>query len=196
MIRISFVIALLSAMLLCSSCAEDNDKINGKYTIIVDGGIKRLIGDNLITNRNNIYPNIVDVVHDNRFILIKQLPSKQHHIDYMGFDIYNIYCSYSKYLNDSTQNKSWGGLVSDSTLYRIFKSRGASVNNESADIRIYRSVADSLVTYGSFYKKVFVNDTNYWVIYSPTDTLIGPLTKEEYAAKRNELNIPDGLQIE
>ena len=186
----------LIIMFSCSivSCA-DNDKINGKYTIFVDSGMKRL-RSNVISERKNIYPNIVEITNDNGFVLVKQIPDKKWHINDLGFDLFNIYCFYSNYLKNSAVDKKWDGLESDSVIYHIFKSRGASVENTSNDIRIRLNVADSLIANDPIYKKIFANDTNYWIIYEAKDTLIGPLSKSEYLNKRIELKIPDNLTLD
>ena len=192
--RIKFITALLSVMLLYSSCGED--KINGKYTIFVDGGVKKLNGGNIITERTSVYPNVVDIDHNKEFILVKQLPNKKYYNWNLSSEIYCIYRSYSDFLNDSSASKKWHGLASDSSIYKIFASKGASTENTSADLSISHYLADSLIENDPYYKRIFASGFNYWIIYCPTDTLIGPLTIEEYEAKRKELKIPDDLQIE
>jgi hypothetical protein len=56
--------------------------------------------------------------------------------------------------------------------------------------------ADSLIHSDSFYKSIFRNDINYWIIQITNDSLIGPLTKSEFEATRKELQIPDKLKLD
>lgn len=56
--------------------------------------------------------------------------------------------------------------------------------------------ADSIIANDPYYKKIFSNDTNYWIIQISSDSLIGPLTKSEFEATRKEMNIPDKLKLD
>lgn len=56
--------------------------------------------------------------------------------------------------------------------------------------------ADSLIANDPYYKKIFSNDTNYWIIQIARDSLIGPLTKLEFEVTRKEMNIPDKLKLD
>ncbi|KQS24674.1 hypothetical protein ASG33_23205 [Dyadobacter sp. Leaf189] len=57
-------------------------------------------------------------------------------------------------------------------------------------------VADSLILNDPYYKSIFANTTNYWIISHQNKTMYGPLTKEEYFRKRKELKVPDELKLE
>lgn len=190
-----FVIAsLFLTVVFYYSC--NDDKINGKYTVLVDGGMKRFIGSNIISDRKDVYPNIINIEYSSNFILLKQIPDRVKSKLYLSSDLYNIYCFYSDYLKDSSVGKKWEGHQEDSVVYNIFKSKNASIENTSNDIRIMSEIADSLIEYDPNYQKIFANDTNYWIICEAKDTLIGPLTKSEYLLKRNELKIPDDLKLD
>lgn len=64
------------------------------------------------------------------------------------------------------------------------------------DVEVSEKSADSILTHDPYYLKIFSAKLNYWIIVSRTHELIGPLTKGEYMAKRKELNIPEGLELD
>ncbi len=55
---------------------------------------------------------------------------------------------------------------------------------------------DSLFKNNPYYKKIFANKVNYWIIEKFTDSLIGPLNKLEFDAKRESLGISDKLKFD
>jgi hypothetical protein len=194
--RRSIFIIIVSFILIIFYSSCNDDKINGKYTILADGGMKRLIGGNVVSDRKDVYPDIIDIKYDKNFVLLKQVPDRGKYAMYLSSNLYNLYCAYSNYLKDSVVNKKWEGLQSDSVVYAIFKSRGASIENTSKDIQIRLNVADSLLNHAPNYQKIFANDTNYWIIDEVKDTLIGPLIKSEYLIQMTNLKIPDDLKLD
>ena len=195
MSKLLMATGLLASVVLYTACDPADRKINGKYILFADGGSRRLIGNNIIENRNNIYPNVTDIVYNDRFILLQQVPDRVLCKNLLGEDLYSIFYFYSNFLDDNAQNKRWDGLKGDSVIFNIFRSKGASTKHTSQDIQISLNVADSFLDYDKYYRKICSNDTNYWIIFSPADQLIGPLSKKEYLLKRKDLNIPDDLYL-
>ena len=55
-------------------------------------------------------------------------------------------------------------------------------------------LADSLINNDIYYKQIFDNEINYWIIDNKNEILLGPLQKNEYLNKRNDLEIPQELE--
>jgi len=56
--------------------------------------------------------------------------------------------------------------------------------------------ADSQIKKGTFYQHIFANKINYWIISIARDSLIGPLTKAEFALVSKRLKIPGELKLD
>lgn len=67
--------------------------------------------------------------------------------------------------------------------------------NSKKDIFESEKVADSILKANSFYKKIFANKINFWIIDNKRKILFGPLSKQEYENKRIELNIPENIKL-
>jgi hypothetical protein len=67
--------------------------------------------------------------------------------------------------------------------------------NSDKDFEKIQEIASRQIKYDTFYQKIFAHKYNYWIIYPAKDTIYGPLTKEEYHAKREELHIPKQLKL-
>lgn len=70
------------------------------------------------------------------------------------------------------------------------------LNTGVEDMEVLQKTADSIVTHDPYYIKILSNKINFWIIVNKSHELIGPLTKEEYQLKRDELNIPSALELE
>lgn len=68
-------------------------------------------------------------------------------------------------------------------------------NNSNEDRIKSERVADSILKNEEYYIKIFSQKINYWIILTKKDSLIGPLTKEEYLQKRQQLKVPQELQL-
>jgi hypothetical protein len=55
--------------------------------------------------------------------------------------------------------------------------------------------ADSILKNDEYYKSIFKNKINYWIISLKVNKLYGPLTKAEYLQKRKELKVPNELEF-
>jgi hypothetical protein len=188
-----------------SSCnfGSETEKISGNSFFRNEGkGYRMIMANNTILYKTTIYPDVVSHAYNKNFIIAKQIPEKANWPSLLGSDLYTRYKGHLHYiknpgiLNEEGYKKQKGKIEWDSVNYKMFFERGASDQNSSADMHISRSIADSLIKNDPYYQKIFANEVNYWIIYNPKDTLIGPLTKEEYMIKRKEMKIPDDLQLE
>ena len=55
--------------------------------------------------------------------------------------------------------------------------------------------ADSILTNDEYYKKVFKNKINYWIINNKIDSIFGPYSKQEYYIIRKKLGVPESLYL-
>lgn len=190
-------------MFLSCNLSNETDKISGNSHFVNKGTGYRMISSyNAIIQKTTIYQDVISKAFNEDFIIAKQKPNRRHYVPTLGLDLYTRYKSYMHYiqnpmiLKEEGYRELRGKIEWDSINYKTFFSRGASDKNSSKDIQISWSIADSLINNDPYYKKIFANEINYWIIYNPKDTLIGPLTKEEYIVKRKELKIPEDLQLE
>jgi hypothetical protein len=72
----------------------------------------------------------------------------------------------------------------------------SELNTGHEDFSVLEKSADSILKHDPYYLKIFSSKINFWIIVSKSHELIGPLTKDEYQAKRKELNIPDDLELD
>ncbi len=56
-------------------------------------------------------------------------------------------------------------------------------------------LADSLINNDVYYKQIFDNEINYWIIDNKNEILLGPFQKKKYLHKRNDLKIPQELEL-
>lgn len=56
-------------------------------------------------------------------------------------------------------------------------------------------LADSLISNDVYYKQIFDNEINYWIIDNKYEIPLGPFQKNDYLNKRNELKIPQELEL-
>lgn len=191
-------------LLFFSSCHyHETIRLSG-HSYYISGGLynRRIFSENSLLYKTSIYSDVVAYDYDENYIIVKQLPTTHYASIHIGFDLYNRYTTYASYLADTNifNKKEWsslkGHIESDSVNYRIFHSRGASLENDSMDIHISHSIADSLIHNDPYYKNIYSRSENYWIIINVRDSLIGPLTKEEFLIQRKQLNIPDKLDFE
>jgi len=189
----------------CLSCnlSNETNKMSGNSFFMNKGiGYRMISSNNAILHKTTIYQDVVSMAYNDDFILARQKPNKRHYVPSLGIDLYTRYTSYLHYkdnphiINEEGYKEQKGKIEWDTINYKLFTERGASDKNTSNDIQISWAIADSLINNDPYYKKIFVNEVNYWIIYNRKDTLMGPLTKQEYIAKRKELKIPDNLQLD
>lgn len=200
--RNKIFIYVLALIIISCNLGNENSKLSGNSFFRNEGNGKRMIAsDNILIHKTTIYPDVIDYVYDKNFIIAKQIPNKSNWIPLLGFDLYIRYIGYLHCIQDSQnfeKNRYWNQrdkIEYDKANYKIFLKRDVSDQNSSKDIQISQAIADSLIENDFSYQKVFMHDTNYWIIYNVMDTLIGPLTKTEYLIKRKDLKIPKDLQL-
>jgi len=68
--------------------------------------------------------------------------------------------------------------------------------NSNDEILKSEKSADSILINDSFYKTIFSNKMNYWIIDHERKLFLGPLSLDEYELKRKQLGVPDNLQLD
>lgn len=68
-------------------------------------------------------------------------------------------------------------------------------DNSVEDIQVTEVRADSILTHNPYYKKVFSRDTNYWIIMVKSDSLVGPLSFEDYLIIKERLEVPESMNV-
>lgn len=130
-----------------------------------------------------IYNRVIKVLSNNKYILVCQEPNeltmRKRNIDDVSF-----------WRESSVYEKKTDTLISfphgkESLFY---------LKNMNPDL--IDNYVDSLFKNNPYYKKIFANKVNYWIIEKFTDRLIGPLSKLEFDAKRKSLGISDKLKFD
>jgi len=184
---VNVVLATFSLVSFCRCNMSDNvEELTNGYQFVHEGK-----EENFIVGNHNIDGNIVSYAYDGDFIIAEQVPDKKLYMWEKAKEFHSRYEKYASFIKN-------GGEIdkSDSGLYQIFIRKGASFGDTNRNLRISEDIVDSIMGNDSSYQRMFAKNRNYWIIYNPKDTLIGPLTKQQYLVKRKELKVPDDLQLD
>lgn len=147
-------------------------------TIIYKSNDKNIIG------KPFIYSDVVDFVTNKDYILVLQKPNKELFYKIIKDDL-EFWKKYHAEAKTDTLLVFPHGTIMLKDLLELMKRN----NNQSGN------VTDSIFNNQSYYKKLFMYEYNYWIIQKVNDSLIGPLTKEEFLSKSKEMNISERLQL-
>ena len=131
-----------------------------------------------------VYTDVKECVSDDKYILVYQKPNKAIFAKELEDNLKNFNSYFVKTKKD-TLIELPHGKVSIKDIYYSTEKNG---NNAS-------KIANSLINDEPYYQNLFSNKFNYWIICLSNDSLIGPLTKDEYFIKRKEMNIPVTLKL-
>lgn len=67
--------------------------------------------------------------------------------------------------------------------------------DDDAGIAKSMQAADSILRNDPYYRRIFSNKINYWIIFHTRSIFSGPLSKTEYESKRAELHFPNNLKL-
>ncbi|MBP7477314.1 MAG: hypothetical protein KA797_02230 [Chitinophagales bacterium] len=200
-----FSFILLTTIL---SCEEYRIPADGQ--IISGGYIFRYEGAGYLMANNHFKPSIYGDIKacsfNDDFILIKQKPHKENYIIYTAEELMSYATSLKRdslecELDQFMFYKSFINQNQD-LVKTIFNN--LSPNHDENDINKSLLLADNLIKYDAFYKSIFKNKINYWIIshkeinkndYMPKSKILGPFTKEEYVLKRKEIGVPSSLEL-
>jgi hypothetical protein len=178
-------------------------KLSGGYTIYSNGGIY-LFADN--TLKPSIYGNIAKCDYNKEFILVLQNPNKSNFLFNLAvkltserfiLSLDSAKCSPKEYEFYKSYFSNKEQLVKV-LMYKL------TPFNSISDIDNSQVIADSIITNDPYYKLIFSNINNYWIIshkeikendYMPMSKIYGPYNKEEYRRKKIELNVPKELEL-
>ena len=158
--------------------SDDTKEIFGDYVYSKESSNDRAI----IGGNNDIPPDVVLYEFDDSFLVAKQKPF----IDVLEIkkanEIFNLY--------------EKGQIDPDDSLYLKFKQQGAK-DNRHENFKIAKEIAKEVLSKKDLmYKKYMDNEYLYWILRRSTDSLIGPLTSDEYKALRKELKISTILRLD
>ena len=57
-------------------------------------------------------------------------------------------------------------------------------------------IADSIIKFDPYIKSNFERKRNYWIILKKKDVILGPYSRHQYQHQRNELKVPETLQLD
>lgn len=138
-----------------------------------EGRIYDRRSNNLDTfDRFNIYPEIIDKDYNDYFVVIKQKPILRKHKFFIYPSLMNE--KFDLYINN-LQNEGYSKQTAWELTYKFI---------------------DSVMAIDPYYKKVFSNKVNYYIIDLKDNIKYGPYNLKEYKKKRAELKVSSELKLE
>lgn len=187
---------------------DTTEKLSGGNIYRTDGSMRYIVTN---TFKQKLFPNIVEHVYNENYIIVVQKPSKELHDIFLSSEINSKYITLSTL--DSTDSELQSGqykyflqkLNEDSVLYNRMKKMGVSLKNTVRDMQICDYLADSIINHDPKYQNIFKRVLNYWIIannnaqkenyYLSHSKIFGPFSKEEYLKKKKELGVPVELKL-
>lgn len=186
---------VLVAISLIYSCnmSDYSEQLAGGYKFVSNGK-----DYNLISGKNQIYPNVIGYSFNDDYIIVCQEPNKTLYKTLFASTLannYNVYCSYIKDSVSEKYHKSRSEILADSIIAKIFKSKNVSFENTGEDILKGEKIADSIIKNNTIQKKIFSLKKVYWIVGVKDNILFGPYSKDEFELRKNEKNIDLELNI-
>jgi hypothetical protein len=138
-----------------------------------------------------IYGDVLQCVSNSKYVLALQKPNKKS----IYSEIRNSLVYWSKYYAETKKDSSITLPSYPNAQIKVNVSLKNVNYLQKMNINESDKVLDSLFKNNTVYQKQFKSDINYWIINILKDSLIGPLSKDEFIEKRNEMKIPDNLQL-
>lgn len=132
-----------------------------------------------------VYSDIKKCVSNNRYILVYQEPNKIFFYQELE-DKLKVFNSYFISTKKDSVFKLPFGKISSKSINELLNKNGNQAN----------LLADSIIINEMYYKKMFANKFNYWIIRLSDDSIIGPLNKDEYLRMRNILNLSLNFKLD
>lgn len=197
--RLKFAFALVIT-LSCQGLNNEYVDLNHKYWYKKKSGSLRLIESKELSYHNKIYPTVTDYSFNENFIIAEQQLDENVTIVLMGDDLfhrfedYRLYKRDSNILNTSFYKKLRGIVEKDSTLYKTFIANKAS-QDESENRTIATLLAQEMIKDKKKDMPPGEKEVKYWILIHSNESLIGPLTKEQYLTTKDSLGIPNNLKL-
>ena len=123
--------------------------------------------------------NTIEVKYNYRYIIAKQIYNREVEINLLKEDLRQWNREYNTKKNDSIINFKYGSL-SLKKIHKVIKE-----NNSNLD-----RFTDSIIYHSTYYKELLIpNKINYYIIDKDKDSVLGPLTKEEFEKVKKEKSI-------
>lgn len=123
-----------------------------------------------------IYADVISVSYNDNYIIVKQIPNRKILLQNIKDDL-NLWSNYYLEIKrDSLIDLNY----QKTSIYHIHK----LVTNKGAE-----AITDSIFNNEPFYKKMFVNKYNYYIIEKTNDFVFGSLTLKEFEAIKKEKKI-------
>ena len=187
----NYLRSLVSGLLM-SSCntSDEAQELGHGYTYVGEGSdLRYIIGS------HTIYPKVVGYDFDDSFVVVAQEPSLEGYKSTLATDLDSPFSSYPDYVADSARLRQklskadFKAVQNFGPLFSVFKHKGLSPNNTSADIEIREAVADSILHNDSYYQNIFRHKRNFWIIQKEKDILFGPCDFQQFNQQREIMGI-------
>ncbi len=168
-----------------TSCKDETDLGNNFYYLpdyeSVDvgypfGSIIYKSKEKYVFEKIFVSADVINVNKNDDYIIVKQIPNKKILLQNIKDDL-NLWSNYYLEIKrDSLIDLNY----QKTSIYNIHK----LVTNKGAE-----AITDSIFNNEPFYKKMFVNKYNYYIIEKSNDFVFGPLTLKEFDALKKEKKI-------
>lgn len=204
-----FIRILISFLILhFSSCDNQKHVINGEqlgggYFCFVDG-FTSIEADNLF--KPSIYGDVKAYAYNGDYILIKQEPNREHYKIRLSSNLssYRIVLSSDSLECTPEEYQFYQKLIAQNkdSVNLLFSS--IPLEDDPEYIQKKLKIADSLIENDAYYKSIFQNKVNYWIIshkqlnendYMVMPKIYGPYKKGDFLIKLEELGVPQELRL-
>ena len=157
---------------------------------------KSIVPRNLYTD-TEVYPKILEYKSNSKFIIVKQKPKISKYQKIVYDNLITRCMIYDGYLKERN-NKNYAEITTpyiiksikaDSLLYCRLKKKGLTENYNEKDLENIRIASDSIVKNDPFYKQIFAEKINYWIIDAENNIRFGPYNKNEFEKEIEVKNI-------
>jgi hypothetical protein len=190
MCKLSFILGALIVLICLSSCDGGEVRVNNTYSLFINGKKSQLVRRNANTMRHSIFPTVKDFAFNSTHLLLLQFPDSLWYRVYLSSILLNSFNNSES--KQAGSNNYWPGYTSirnDS----IFSTKSISDSNSVEGQLIAREIADSLIKFDLYQRKIFSNSENYWILDLVNDSLHGPFSKKEYQFERQKLVVKSNL---
>lgn len=191
-----------------SSCESKKHIINGErlgggYFCFVDG-VTSIEADYLF--KPSIYGNVKAYAYDKDYILIKQEPNREHYQIRLSHDLssYRIILLKDSLECNPEEYQFYQKLIAKNKDSVNLLLSSLPLEGDPEYVQKNLKIADSLIENDPYYKSIFQNKVNYWIIshkqlnesdYMVMPQIYGPYKREDFFIKMEELDVPQELKL-
>lgn len=179
----------------CTGAGDVSEDLGNGYTYFSEGSCSRITSNFIY--KEGIYPNINKYSFDKNFIIIEQSPTSKNVIHFLSNELRIKYglllykkdsLKMTKHVVKFMQSKIW----TDSIWHKEISKEILPESNVKSFDKLYK-IASKIIKEDPYFQEMFSRKVNYYIIDKKNEQVYGPLSKEKYLIKRNELKVSKTL---